>query len=128
MVSVYSWRKREAGRLANRVLFWFQIPDGSLQLWSERVAQCLSDYASPACSKPDHRKLQWIVSRRTAQNLHSHRSVPELPTIPEDCWDESERSEVTLHTHTAQVLKIQSSFRDFLPDPRVYDKLQELAC
>uniref|UniRef100_A0A3Q2PKJ4 Cyclin G2 n=1 Tax=Fundulus heteroclitus TaxID=8078 RepID=A0A3Q2PKJ4_FUNHE len=69
----------------------FQIADAELQRWGERVARCLSDYASPKCSKPDHRKLQWIVSRRTAQNLHSHRSAPELPTIPEDCWDESER-------------------------------------
>ncbi|XP_008422791.1 cyclin-G2 [Poecilia reticulata] len=67
-----------------------KIPDAELQRWSERVARCLSDYASPKCSKPNHRKLQWIVSRRTAQNLHSHRSVPELPTIPEGCWDESE--------------------------------------
>lgn len=71
---------------------WFQIADCELLLWSERVAQCLSDYASPECSKPNHRRLQWKVSRRTAQNLHSHRSVPELPTIPEACWDESERS------------------------------------
>lgn len=60
-------------------------------LWGECVARCLSDYASPECSKPNHRKLQWVVSRRTAQNLHSYRSVPELPTIPEGCWDESER-------------------------------------
>ncbi|XP_035995853.1 cyclin-G2 [Fundulus heteroclitus] len=67
-----------------------KIADAELQRWGERVARCLSDYASPKCSKPDHRKLQWIVSRRTAQNLHSHRSAPELPTIPEDCWDESE--------------------------------------
>lgn len=69
----------------------FQIADADLVLWSKCVAQCLSDYASPECSKPDHRKLQWIVSRRTAQSLHSYRSVPELPTIPEGCWDESER-------------------------------------
>lgn len=55
------------------------------------MALCLSDYASPECSKPDHRRLQWIVSRRTAQNLHSYRNVPELPTIPEGGWDESER-------------------------------------
>lgn len=67
-----------------------KIADAELLLWSERVAQCLSDYASPECSKPNHRRLQWIVSRRTAQNLHSYRSVPELPTIPEGCWDESE--------------------------------------
>lgn len=69
--------------------------DGELLLWRQQVALCLSDYASPECSKPDHRRLQWIVSRRTAQNLHSHRSVPELPTIPEGGWDESERSEPT---------------------------------
>lgn len=69
--------------------------DGELLLWRQQVALCLSDYASPECSKPDHRRLQWIVSRRTAQNLHSHRSVPELPTIPEGRWDESERSEPT---------------------------------
>lgn len=55
------------------------------------MALCLSDYASPECSKPDHRRLQWIVSRRTAQNLHSYRSAPELPTIPEAGWDESGR-------------------------------------
>ncbi|XP_008322832.1 cyclin-G2 [Cynoglossus semilaevis] len=67
-----------------------KIADSELLLWSERVAQCLSDYASPECSKPNHRKLLWIVSRRTAQNLHSYRSVPELPTIPEGGWDESE--------------------------------------
>lgn len=73
----------------------FQVGDGELLLWRQQVALCLSDYASPECSKPDHRRLQWIVSRRTAQNLHSHRSVPELPTIPEGGWDESERSEPT---------------------------------
>ncbi|XP_038143106.1 cyclin-G2 [Cyprinodon tularosa] len=67
-----------------------KVPDAELQRWSERVARRLSDYASPKCSKPNHRKLQWIVSRRTAQSLHSHRSVPELSTIPEDGWDQSE--------------------------------------
>lgn len=84
-------------------VLWFQITDSELLLWSERVAPCLSDYASPECSKPNHRKLQWIVSRRTAQNLHSYRTVPELPTIPEGCWDESERSEPqtpTDHSHS----------------------------
>lgn len=72
------------------------MADSELLLWRQQVALCLSDYASPECSKPNHRRLQWIVSRRTAQNLHSHRSVPELPTIPEGRWDESERSEQTL--------------------------------
>lgn len=52
----------------------------------------MREYSSPECAKPDHKKLVWIVSRRTAQNLHSsYRSVPELPTIPEGAWDESER-------------------------------------
>ncbi|KAI3361908.1 hypothetical protein L3Q82_001986 [Scortum barcoo] len=76
--------------IAHNIQRHLKIADGELMLWSERVALCLSDYASPECSKPNHRKLQWIVSRRTAQNLHSYRSVPELPTIPEGCWDESE--------------------------------------
>ncbi|KAK2508069.1 hypothetical protein MC885_016391 [Smutsia gigantea] len=51
-----------------------------------------SKYASPECCKPDLKKLVWIVSRRTAQNLHnSYYSVPELPTIPEGgCFDKSE--------------------------------------
>lgn len=78
-------------------MVWFQIADSELRLWSERVALCLSDYASPECSKPNHRRLQWIVSRRTAQSLLSYRSTPELPTIPECCWDESERSEPQMH-------------------------------
>ncbi|XP_019967541.1 cyclin-G2 [Paralichthys olivaceus] len=76
--------------IASHIQRHLKIADGELRLWSERVAQCLSDYSSPECSKPNHRKLQWIVSRRTAQNLHSYRSVPELPTIPEGGWDESE--------------------------------------
>ncbi|KAM8872517.1 cyclin-G2 [Synchiropus splendidus] len=70
-----------------------KISDSELLMWSERVARCLRDYASPECNKPNHKRLQWIVSRRTAQNLHSsYRSVPELPTIPECCWNESEDS------------------------------------
>uniref|UniRef100_A0A3Q2XDL8 Cyclin G2 n=1 Tax=Hippocampus comes TaxID=109280 RepID=A0A3Q2XDL8_HIPCM len=77
--------------IARHIQRHLKIADSELLLWRGQVAQCLSDYASPECSKPNHRKLQWIVSRRTAQNLHSsYRSVPELPTIPECCWDESE--------------------------------------
>ncbi|XP_068608959.1 cyclin-G2 [Brachionichthys hirsutus] len=76
--------------VAYRIQTHLKIADGELLQWSKCVALCLSDYASPECSKPNHRKLQWIVSRRTAQSLHSARSVPELPTIPEGCWDESE--------------------------------------
>ncbi|KAF7696854.1 cyclin-G2 [Silurus meridionalis] len=67
------------------------ISDTELQPWKGRVAQCLVQYSSPTCCKPNHRKLVWIVSRRTAQNLHrSYCGAPELPTIPEDCWSESE--------------------------------------
>uniref|UniRef100_A0A8D3AKU1 Cyclin G2 n=1 Tax=Scophthalmus maximus TaxID=52904 RepID=A0A8D3AKU1_SCOMX len=86
-------RSEDMLEIASHIQRHLKIADAELLLWSERVARCLSDYASPECSKPDHRRLQWIVSRRTAQNLHSHRSVPELPTIPEGGWDESERSE-----------------------------------
>ena len=52
----------------------------------------MTKYSSGECNKPDSKKLVWIVSRRTAQNLNANRvSVPELPTIPEVNWDESER-------------------------------------
>ncbi|KFW81562.1 Cyclin-G2, partial [Manacus vitellinus] len=61
-----------------------KISDGDLLYWRELVSKCLADYSSPECCKPDHKKLVWIVSRRTAQNLqNSYYSVPELPTIPE---------------------------------------------
>ncbi|XP_035247408.1 cyclin-G2 [Anguilla rostrata] len=67
-----------------------KIADGELLYWRELVAKCMTDYSSPECSKPDNKKLVWILSRRTAQNLHSsYYSVPELPTIPEGGWDES---------------------------------------
>ncbi|KAA8584622.1 hypothetical protein FQN60_008407 [Etheostoma spectabile] len=68
-----------------------KITDGELLLWSERVARCLSDYASPECSKPNHKKLQWIVSRRTAQNLHSYRVVPDEDSC-EDMMSSGEES------------------------------------
>uniref|UniRef100_A0A8C8DYX3 Cyclin G2 n=1 Tax=Oryzias sinensis TaxID=183150 RepID=A0A8C8DYX3_9TELE len=86
-----------------------KIADSELLLWGERVARCLSKYASPECSKPNHRKLQWIVSRRTAQNLHSHRSVPELPTIPEGCWDESESDDSCEDTMSSGEESLSSS-------------------
>nr|XP_015217353.1 PREDICTED: cyclin-G2 [Lepisosteus oculatus] len=67
------------------------IADRELQYWRELVAKCMTEYSSPECSKPDNKKLVWIVSRRTAQHLHSsYCSIPELPTIPEGGWDESE--------------------------------------
>lgn len=73
--------------------FTFQISDCDLLYWRELVSKCLADYSSAECCKPDHKKLVWIVSRRTAQNLqNSYYSVPELPTIPEGgCFNESER-------------------------------------
>lgn len=69
-----------------------QISDGELLHWKELVAKCMTEYCSSECNKPDNKKLVWIVSRRTAQNLQAnHFSVPGLPTIPEAIWDESER-------------------------------------
>lgn len=69
-----------------------QISDSELLHWKELVAKCMTEYCSSECNKPDNKKLVWIVSRRTAQNLQAnHFSVPGLPTIPEGSWDESER-------------------------------------
>ncbi|XP_076850486.1 cyclin-G2 [Brachyhypopomus gauderio] len=77
--------------ITRRIQTHLRVPEVELQRWRGLVAQCLAQYSSPACSKPDHRKLVWVVSRRTAQNLHgSYCSVPDLPTIPEGGWDESE--------------------------------------
>lgn len=74
------------------VLSSLQISDGELLHWKELVAKCMTEYHSSECNKPDNKKLVWIVSRRTAQNLQAnHFSVPGLPTIPEGSWDESER-------------------------------------
>ncbi|KAK6322872.1 hypothetical protein J4Q44_G00076640 [Coregonus suidteri] len=77
--------------IARSVQRHLKIADVELLHWRGLVAKCMSDYSSPECSRPNNKKLVWIVSRRTAQNLHtSYCNVPELPTIPEDCWDESE--------------------------------------
>ncbi|XP_071402367.1 cyclin-G2-like [Centroberyx affinis] len=68
-----------------------KISDSELLYWRELVAKCMTEYCSSECNKPDNKKLVWIVSRRTAQNLQAnHFSVPGLPTIPEGSWDESE--------------------------------------
>lgn len=70
---------------------YLKISDSALHHWKELVAKCMTEYRSSECNKPDNKKLVWIVSRRTAQNLQaSHFSVPGLPTIPEGSWDESE--------------------------------------
>ncbi|XP_036443536.1 cyclin-G2 [Colossoma macropomum] len=82
--------------IGQRIQRHLRISEPELQRWRGLVGQCLMQYSSPECSKPDHRKLVWIVSRRTAQNLHSsYYSVPDLPTIPEASWDESESEEWT---------------------------------
>ncbi|XP_047448119.1 cyclin-G2-like [Mugil cephalus] len=68
-----------------------KIGDSELLHCKELVAKCMNEYCSSECNKPNNKKLVWIVSRRTAQNLQaSHFSVPGLPTIPEMSWDESE--------------------------------------
>lgn len=56
------------------------------------MAKCMTKYCSSECNKPDNKKLVWIVSKKTAQNLQAgHFSVPGLPTIPEGSLDESKR-------------------------------------
>ncbi|KAJ3604333.1 hypothetical protein NHX12_029074 [Muraenolepis orangiensis] len=68
-----------------------KISEGELLHWREQVGRCMAQYYSGECTKPDNKKLVWIVSRRTAQNLQANRfCVPGLPTIPEGNWDESE--------------------------------------
>lgn len=68
-----------------------KISEGELALWTDLVGQRMARYRSGECTKPDNKKLVWIVSRRTAQNLQANRfSVPGLPTIPEASWDQSE--------------------------------------
>ncbi|XP_057585693.1 cyclin-G2 isoform X3 [Hippopotamus amphibius kiboko] len=82
-----------------------KVNDSEFVYWRELVSKCLAEYSSPECCKPDLKKLVWIVSRRTAQNLHnSYYSVPELPTIPEaGCFDESERMWCALFAASATV-------------------------
>ncbi|XP_068167034.1 cyclin-G2-like [Antennarius striatus] len=68
-----------------------KISDGELLHWKECVAKCMTKYCSSECIKPDNKKLTWIVSRRTAQNMQAnHFSIPGLPTIPEGSWNECE--------------------------------------
>ncbi|XP_028312410.1 cyclin-G2-like isoform X2 [Gouania willdenowi] len=70
---------------------YLKISDSDLRHWRKLVAQCMTEYSSAECNKPDNKKLVWIVSRRTAQNMQAgHFSVPGLPTIHERCWEESE--------------------------------------
>lgn len=83
-LEVETLKSNELFEIALNVQKHSRINDMDMLYWRELVSQCLADYSSPECSKPDHKKLVWIVSKRTAQNLHtSYYSVPELPTIPE---------------------------------------------
>uniref|UniRef100_A0A8D3DD06 Cyclin G2 n=1 Tax=Scophthalmus maximus TaxID=52904 RepID=A0A8D3DD06_SCOMX len=91
-------RSEDMLEIASHIQRHLKIADAELLLWSERVARCLSDYASPECSKPDHRRLQWIVSRRTAQNLHSHRSI--LKLFMYCCNISKDVTHTHTHTHT----------------------------
>lgn len=71
-----------------------KISESELHRWKHLVAKCMTEYCSSECSKPDNKKLVWVVSKKTAQNLQSsHLSLPGLPTIPEGTWDESESEE-----------------------------------
>ncbi|XP_072261589.1 cyclin-G2 [Pyxicephalus adspersus] len=103
-----------------------KVRDTDMLYWRELVSQCLADYSSPECSKPDHKKLVWIVSRRTAQNLHnSYYSVPELPTIPEyelmneseseDSCEEMSSGEDSLSSSPPSDLEVSFFFDDYKP-------------
>ncbi|XP_068594656.1 cyclin-G2-like [Brachionichthys hirsutus] len=81
-------------KIVQQIQKHLKISDGELLSWKERVAKCMTEYCSGECIKPDNKKLIWIVSRRTAQNLQTnHFRVPGLPTIPEGSWDECESDE-----------------------------------
>ncbi|XP_078267169.1 cyclin-G1 [Rhinoraja longicauda] len=60
-----------------------KISDHDLFYWKEPVAKCLAEYSSSACSRPSHKRLMWIVSRRTSRQLKSCHRITPLPTIPE---------------------------------------------
>ncbi|CAF91842.1 unnamed protein product, partial [Tetraodon nigroviridis] len=78
-------------RILRAIQRYLKINDSELLLWKQLVAQCMTEYCSTECNKPNNKKLVWIISKKTAQNLHcSHSSVPGLPTIPEGSWDEIE--------------------------------------
>ncbi|XP_067852227.1 cyclin-G1 [Heptranchias perlo] len=59
------------------------IRDHDLFYWRELVAKCLAEYSSSRCSRPNNKKLMWIVSRRTSRQLRSYHRITPLPTIPE---------------------------------------------
>ncbi|XP_051962067.1 cyclin-G2-like [Xyrauchen texanus] len=91
MLEIEALQLADLSEIAHRIQTHLKISQADLVHWRGLVYQCMQEYSSPECSKPDHRKLVWKVSRRTAQKLHnSYCSIPELPTIPEGAWDESE--------------------------------------
>ncbi|TRY94974.1 hypothetical protein DNTS_004651 [Danionella cerebrum] len=91
MLEIEALQSADLREIACRLQIHLKISKSDLGRWRSLVGQCIREYSSPECAKPDHKRLVWIVSRRTAQNLHSsYCSVPELPTIPEGVWDESE--------------------------------------
>ncbi|XP_007907954.1 cyclin-G1 [Callorhinchus milii] len=62
----------------------FKISNRDLFHWRERVAKCLAEYSSSKCSRPNNKKLMWIVSRSTSRHLQpSWQRITPLPTIPE---------------------------------------------
>lgn len=64
-----------------------QIRDGDLVCVRELVGKCLVEYANSKCSRPNSRRLRWIISGRTARHLkHSYYKITHLPTIPESAY------------------------------------------
>lgn len=64
-----------------------QIRDGDLVCVRELVGKCLAEYATSKCSRPNSRRLRWIISGRTARHLkHSYYKITHLPTIPESAF------------------------------------------
>lgn len=64
-----------------------QIRDGDLVCVRELVGKCLAEYATSKCSRPNSRRLRWIISGRTARHLkHSYYKITHLPTIPESAY------------------------------------------
>ncbi|XP_040180062.1 cyclin-G2 isoform X2 [Rana temporaria] len=124
-LEVETLKSLELFEIALHVQKHSKVKDTDMLYWRELVSQCLADYSSPECSKPDHKKLVWIVSRRTAQNLHnSYYSVPELPTIPEygfmkseseDSCEDMSSGEDSLSSSPPSDLEVSFFFDDYKP-------------
>ncbi|XP_077332207.1 cyclin-G2 [Lithobates pipiens] len=125
-LEVETLKSLELFEIALHVQKHSKVKDTDMLYWRELVSQCLADYSSPECCKPDHKKLVWIVSRRTAQNLHtSYCSVPELPTIPEygfmneseseDSCEDMSSGEDSLSCSPPSDLEVSFFFDDYKP-------------